>query len=146
MLNKLIKMLGGYTQDEFTQIQKDYEKFKNTFDEIPEDEIKVGDLVYFYYVSRIDYQTSRYHAGIVEAIKSTETSTGTIMSYVINCTDSTRFNSNLNLRHEEIALSKRKLRDKILNSNLWTFLTYMEFHNIENRIPRNEKFEAEISK
>lgn len=146
MLNKLIKMLGGYTHAEFNQIQKDYEKFKNTFDEIPEDEIKVGDLVYFYYVSRIDYQTSRYHAGTVDAIKSTETSTGTIMSYVIKCTDSTRFNSNLNLRHEEIALSKRKLRDKILNSNLWTFLTYMEFHNMENRITRNEKFEAEISK
>ena len=143
MLNKLIKMLGGYTQAEFKQIQKDYDKFKNTFDEIPEDEIKVGDLVYFYYVSRIDYQTSRYHAGTVEAVKSTETSDGTRMSYVIKCTDSTRFNSNLNLRHEEIALSKRKLRDKIVNSTSWTFLTYMEFHNMENKISRNEDKNAQ---
>ena len=143
MLNKLIKMLGGYTQAEFKQIQKDYDKFKNTFDEIPEDEIKVGDTVYFYYVSRIDYQTSRYHAGTVEAVKSTETSDGTRMSYVIKCTDSTRFNSNLNLRHEEIALSKRKLRDKIVNSTSWTFLTYMEFHNMENKISRNEDKNAQ---
>ena len=146
MLNKLIKILGGYTQAEFKQIQKDYDKFKNTFDEIPEDEIKVGDTAYFYYVSRIDYQTSRYHAGTVEAVKSTETSDGTRMSYVIKCTDSERFNSDLILSIREIALSKRKLRDKIVNSDRWTFLTYMTYDNKEKRIPRNEKFEAEISK
>ena len=56
MKNWLIKILSGYTRDEFKQIQNGYEKFKNTFDEIPEDDIKVGDYVYFYYVSRIDYQ------------------------------------------------------------------------------------------
>lgn len=146
MLNKLIKMLGGYTKDEFNQIEKDYERFKNTFDEITEDEIKVGDNVYFYYVSRIDYQTSRYHKGVVEAIKSTETSDGTKISYVVKCTDSGRFAYTLTLGIKDIALSKRKLRDKIVNSENWTFLTYMEYHNMENIIPRNEKFEAEISK
>ena len=139
MLNKLIKMLGGYTQSEFKQIQEDYEKFKNTFDEIPEDEIKVGDTVYFYYVSRIDYQTSRYHEGKVLAITSTEYSVETRKKYRIRCTDSERFNSDLTVCIDEIALSKRKLRDKIVNSNNWTFLTYMEYHNIEKRIPRAEK-------
>lgn len=138
MLDKLIKLLGGYTQYEFKQMQKDYEKFKNTFDEIPEDEIKVGDTVYFYYVSRIDYQTSRYHAGVVEAITSAESSEGTRKSYTVRCTDSSRFISELNLDIKEIALSKRKLRDKIVNSDRWTFLTYMEFHNMENIITRNE--------
>lgn len=144
MINKLIKMLGGYTQAEFKQIQKDYEKFKNTFDEIPEDDIKVGDTVYFYYVSRIDYQTSRYHKGIVEAIKSTETSDGTKISYVVECTDSSRFAYPLTLGIKDIALNKRKLRDKIVNSVAWTFLTYMPYHNMENRIPRNENI-VEIS-
>lgn len=143
MLNKLIKLLGGYTKDEF---MNECERFKNTFDEITEDEIKVGDKVYFYYVSRIDYQTSRYHKGIVEAIKSTETSDGTKISYVVKCTDSSRFAYTLTLGIKDIALSKRKLRDKIVNSDNWTFLTYMGYHNMENRIPRNEKFEAEISK
>lgn len=126
MLNKLIKILGGYTRDEFKQIQKDYETFKNTFDEIPEDEIKVGDAVYFYYVSRIDYQTSKYHKGVVEAIKSFETSDGIKYTYDVKCTDSDRFLYSLELDIKEIALSKRKLRDKIVNSDNWTFLTYME--------------------
>lgn len=138
MKNWLIKILGGYTRGEFKQIQKDYETFKNNFDEIPEDEIKVGDDVYFYYVSRIDYQSSKYHKGIVEAIKSTETSDGIKYSYVVKCTDSSRFAYNLNLDVKEIALSKRKLRDKIVNSDKWTFLTYNEYDNMEKRIPRNE--------
>lgn len=146
MLNNIIKMLGGYTQDEFTQIQKDYKEFKNTFDEIPEDEIKVGDSVYFYYVSRIDYQTSRYHKGKVLAITSTEYSDVIRITYTVECTDSERFADNLRLGVKEIALSKRKLRDKIVNSDRWTFLTYMTYDNKEKRIPRNEKFEAEISK
>ena len=33
-----------------------------------------------------------------------------------------------------------------VNSDSWTFLTYMTYDNKEKRIPRNEKFEAEISK
>lgn len=33
-----------------------------------------------------------------------------------------------------------------VNSDRWTFLTYMTYDNKEKRIPRNEKFEAEISK
>ncbi len=136
MLNKLIKMLGGYTREE---LKNECEKFKNTFDEIPEDEIKIGDPVYFYYVSRIDYQTSRYHAGVVEAITSIEDSVETRKKYRIRCTDSERFACDLTLCIDEIALSKRKLKDKIVNSDRWTFLTYMEYHNIEKRIPRDEK-------
>ena len=143
MLNKLIKMLGGYTREE---LKNECEKFKNTFDEIPEDEIKIGDPVYFYYVSRIDYQTSRYHEGKVLAITSTEYSDDTRITYTVECTDSKRFADNLRLGIKEIALSKRKLRDKIVNSDRWTFLTYMTYDNKEKRIPRNEKFEAEISK
>ena len=136
MLNKLIKMLGGYTREE---LKNKCEKFKNTFDTIPEDDIKVGDPVYFYYVSRIDYQTSRYHEGKVLAITSTEYSDDTRITYTVECTDSKRFADNLRLGIKEIALSKRKLRDKIVNSDRWTFLTYMEYHNIEKRIPRDEK-------
>lgn len=143
MKNWLIKILGGYTRDEFKQIQNGYEKFKNTFDEIPEDEIKVGDYVYFYYVSRIDYQTSRYHKGVVESILSTETSEGIKYSYIVKCTDSSRFAYNLNLDVKEIALSKRKLRDKIVNSDKWTFLTYMEYDNMEKSVPRNEGKDAQ---
>lgn len=139
LLNKLIKLLGGFTEEEFAA---KCEKFKNTFDEIPEDEIKVNDKIYFYYVSRIDYQTSRYHSGIVTAITSKETEDGVVKSYSIKCTDSNRFSCDLRLGIKEIALSKRKLRDKIVNSDRWTFLTYMVFHNTENRIPRNEKFDA----
>ena len=138
MLNKLIKMLGGYTQAEFKQIQKDYKEFKNTFDEIPEDDIKVGDTVYFYYVSRIDYQTSRYHAGTVDAITYIEDTVEIRTLYRVRCTDSERFSSDLTLGIDEIALSKRKLRDKIVNSDRWTFLTYMSYHNMENKISRNE--------
>ena len=50
---------------------------------------------------------------------------------------------NLNLDVKEIALSKRKLRDKIVNSDKWTFLTYMEYDNMEKRIPRNEGKDAQ---
>lgn len=136
MFNKLIKLLGGFTQEEFT---KQCEEFKNTFDTIPEDEIKVGDCVYFYYVSRIDYQTSRYHTGTVDTITSEETTDDVRKFYSVKCTDSKRFAYNLSLDIKEIALSKRKLRDKIVNSDRWTFLTYMEFHSIENMISRNEE-------
>ena len=136
MLNKLIKMLGGYTREE---LKNKCEKFKNMFDTIPEDDIKVGDPVYFYYVSRIDYQTSRYHEGKVLAITSTEYSDDTRITYTVECTDSKRFADNLRLGIKEIALSKRKLRDKIVNSDRWTFLTYMTYDNKEKRIPRDEK-------
>lgn len=127
----LIKFLGGYTKE-------DYEIFKNSFDKIQEDEINVGDKIYFYYVSRIDYQTSEYHEGLVEAIKTTETSAGRKLSCIVKCTDSDRFIRDLELDIKEVALSKRKLRDKIVNSDKWTFLTYMEYDNMEKKIRRNE--------
>lgn len=136
MKNKIIKFFGGYTEDEFKNKCKE---FSNSFDEIPEDEIKVGDKVYFYYVSRIDYQTSRYHEGIVTGITNIENQDGSFKTYEIKCTDSKRFNRELELSIKDIALSKRKLRDKIMNSDSWTFLTYMSYHHNENRLPKDER-------
>lgn len=95
----------------------------------------------FEYFKRIGTNISILTATVIKSY-----SDDTRITYTVECTDTERFADNLHLGIKEIALSKIKLRDKIVNSDRWTFLTYMTYDNKEKRIPRNEKFEAEISK
>lgn len=137
----IIKMLGGYTEKDY---QRKCSEYSNSFDEISEDDIKIGDKVYFYYVSRFDYQSSKYHEGVVRGISNYETSSGLSTTYTVECTDSKRFADYLKMGIKDIAHTRRKLRDKIVNSTEWTFLSYMEHEFMEQRIPRNEKFKKDI--
>lgn len=123
MLKNIIKFLGGYTADEY----------KNHLEAIPKEDFKVGDTVFFYYVSRGDYQNSSYYQAKIKKIKTVDRGDLKVNSFILDTSElKHKFVDDFSIKEDHISKSLIGLRNKIMNSKSYTFLTFMPYENIEN--------------
>lgn len=135
MKDFLINLLGGLTEKEHkTRLDEEIENIRDKLYEPYEEEFAIGDIIWFYYVSRIDYQVSCYYQAKIRSITTNQTEDGSSNRYTLDTSKlRRRFQYDFSIDEEHISKSRTNLRNKIVNSDCWTFLTFMSYDNIELR-------------
>lgn len=113
MKNAIIKMLGGYTEEEFTKLSKKAKVMQNPKAE----EFNVGDEIWFYYESagRGGRDYKGFYPGRIREIKSIVRSGFTHMGYHIDTTGyKNRFAYDFEVNVDQISKDINVLRKKII--------------------------------
>lgn len=111
----LIKLLGGYTTEEYNKMARKAKDMQHPLKE----EFKVGDRIWFYYVTvRAERTWNGFYTGVISKITNVDTSSGQRVEYSINTSgERHQFEYDFKITGDEISKDIFVLRKKLLLTN-----------------------------